>query len=59
MPPEIEGWDGLPITLLIRPDGTVQSLFGGWFGPATGAEGERLRAWFEESTRTLVAGAAH
>jgi thiol-disulfide isomerase/thioredoxin len=56
MPPEIEGWDGLPIILLVRADGTVQNVFGGWFGPATGAEGERLRAWFEEQTKTLVDG---
>jgi thiol-disulfide isomerase/thioredoxin len=54
MPPELEGWDGLPITLMIQPDGTVQHVFGGWLGPATGAEGERLRAWFEEATRELV-----
>ncbi len=54
MPPELEGWDGLPITLLVRADGTVQQVFGGWFGPATGAEGERLRAWFEEQTKELV-----
>ncbi len=55
MPPELEGWDGLPIILMVQPDGTVQHVFGGWFGPATGAEGERLRAWFEEATQELVA----
>jgi thiol-disulfide isomerase/thioredoxin len=54
MPPELEGWDGLPIIVLVRADGTVQHVFGGWFGPATGAEGERLRAWFEASTKALV-----
>jgi thiol-disulfide isomerase/thioredoxin len=54
MPPELEGWDGLPIILTVRADGTVQHVFGGWFGPATGAEGERLRAWFEEATQELV-----
>lgn len=54
MPPELVGWDGLPIILLVRPDGTVQTVFGGWFGPATGAEGEHLRAWFEASTRELL-----
>ena len=59
MPPELEGWDGLPILLLVRPDGTVQTVFGGWFGPATGADGEKLRKWFEESTKTLVAAAKH
>ena len=57
MPPELEGWDGLPIILLVGADGTVQHVFGGWLGPATGAEGERLRAWFEESTQALVASA--
>ncbi len=55
MPPELEGWDGLPILLLIRADGTVQTAFGGWFGPATGPDGEKLRKWFEESTKLLVA----
>jgi thiol-disulfide isomerase/thioredoxin len=54
MPPEIEGWDGLPIILLVRPDGTVPTVFGGWFGPATGAEGEELRKWFEGAVRDLV-----
>ncbi|HMG56646.1 MAG TPA: TlpA disulfide reductase family protein [Kofleriaceae bacterium] len=57
MPPEIEGWDGLPIILLVRPDGTVQTVFGGWFGPATGADGEQLRKSFEDSVRDLVAAA--
>jgi thiol-disulfide isomerase/thioredoxin len=55
MPPEIEGWDGLPIILLIKPDGTVPVVFGGWFGPATGAEGERLRQWFEGQVKDLIA----
>ena len=55
MPPELEGWDGLPIMVLVRADGTVQTVFGGWFGPATGAEGEKFRRWFAEETRSLVA----
>lgn len=55
MPPELEGWDGLPILMLIRADGTVQTTYGGWFGPTTGADGERLRAWFEEEVKTLIA----
>jgi thiol-disulfide isomerase/thioredoxin len=59
MPPEIEGWDGLPIMLLIRADGTVATTLGGWFGPATGAEGEKLRAGFEASTKQLVESAKH
>jgi thiol-disulfide isomerase/thioredoxin len=57
MPPEIEGWDGFPVIMLIKPDGTVQTIFGGWFGPATGAEGDKLRKWFEEETKKLVASA--
>lgn len=57
MPPELEGWDGLPIIMLIKPDGTVPVVFGGWFGPATGAEGERLRQWFEGQIKDLVGGA--
>jgi thiol-disulfide isomerase/thioredoxin len=55
MPPELVGWDGLPIIALIRADGTVATVFGGWFGPATGVEGERLRAWFEVTTKELIA----
>jgi thiol-disulfide isomerase/thioredoxin len=54
MPPEIEGWDGLPIVMLVNPDGTVHTLFGGWFGPATGAEGEKLRRSFEGSIKEMV-----
>jgi thiol-disulfide isomerase/thioredoxin len=57
MPPEIEGWDGLPIIVLVRPDGTVQTVFGGWFGPATGAEGEQLRKSFEASIKEMVESA--
>jgi thiol-disulfide isomerase/thioredoxin len=56
MPPELVGWDGLPIILLVRPDGTVKTVFGGWFGPATGQDGQHLRDWFTEQTRELVEG---
>ncbi len=56
MPPELENWDGLPIIALIRADGTVYTVFGGWFGPATGAEGERLKVWLEDATKSLLAG---
>ncbi len=55
MTPELEGWDGMPITLLVRPDGTVQTVLGGWFGPATGADGEKRKKWFEDSIDTLLA----
>lgn len=55
MPPELEGWDGLPILMLVRADGTVQTTYGGWFGPTTGADGEKLRAWFEEEVKLLLA----
>ncbi|HEX2690572.1 MAG TPA: TlpA disulfide reductase family protein [Kofleriaceae bacterium] len=57
MPPEVEGWDGFPVVALIRPDGTVQTVFGGWFGPATGTEGEKLRTWFEGELQKLVESA--
>jgi thiol-disulfide isomerase/thioredoxin len=57
MPPELEGWDGMPIMLLVRPDGTVQTTFGGWFGPATGADGEKRKKWFEDSLDALMASA--
>jgi thiol-disulfide isomerase/thioredoxin len=57
MPPEIEGWDGLPIILLVKPDGTVPVVFGGWFGPATGAEGDKQRQWFEDQIKELVSSA--
>jgi thiol-disulfide isomerase/thioredoxin len=57
MPPELEGWDGLPIVLLVRPDGTVQTVFGGWFGPATGAEGVELRKSFEAQIQEMVESA--
>ncbi|HET7504666.1 MAG TPA: TlpA disulfide reductase family protein [Kofleriaceae bacterium] len=54
MPPEIEGWDGFPVIALVRPDGTVQTVFGGWFGPATGAEGEKQRGWLDSEIRRLI-----
>jgi thiol-disulfide isomerase/thioredoxin len=57
MPPELEGWDGMPILILVRPDQTVQTVFGGWFGPATGADGEKRKKWFEDSISTLLASA--
>ena len=55
MPPEVEGWDGFPILLLVRPDGKVQTVYGGWFGSTTGADGDKLRAWFEDEVKKLVA----
>ena len=33
------------------------TIFGGEPGPATGAEGDKLRNWFEEETKALVASA--
>src|SRR5262249_34747157 len=27
MPPEVEGWDGFPVVALVRPNGTVQTVF--------------------------------
>jgi thiol-disulfide isomerase/thioredoxin len=54
MPPEILGWDGLPIILLVRADGTVQTIFGGWFGPATGDEGKRHLVWFQQQIAALM-----
>jgi thiol-disulfide isomerase/thioredoxin len=57
MPPEIEGWDGFPVVALVKPDGTVQTVFGGWFGPATGAESEKLRTWFDGELQKLVESA--
>jgi len=56
MPPELDGWEGLPILILVRPDGSVQSVFGGWFGPATGADGEKRRKTVEQAVDQLVAG---
>lgn len=56
MPSELEGWDGFPIIALVRADGTVQTVFGGWFGPATGVEGEHLKTWLEDSTKSLLTG---
>jgi thiol-disulfide isomerase/thioredoxin len=54
MPPELEGWDGVPILLLIRPDGTVQSVFGGWFS-GTGTDSQKRRREFEAAVDALVA----
>jgi thiol-disulfide isomerase/thioredoxin len=55
MPPEIEGWDGFPIVALVSPDGTVQDVYGGWLGPATGADGEHLRTWMDGEIQKLIA----
>lgn len=57
MPPELVGWDGLPILMLVKPDGSVQTVFGGWFGPATGEEGQKRQKWFEGAVDALVAHA--
>lgn len=55
MPKELEGWDGLPIMMLVRPDGSVQTVFGGWFGPATGEDGRKRQQWFEGAVDALMA----
>lgn len=57
MPKELDGWDGLPIMMLVRPDGTIQTVFGGWFGPATGEDGKKRQKWFESAVDALVSHA--
>jgi len=47
MPPELQGWDGLPIFLFVRPDGTVERIVGGWYSAAARDENARLKRDFE------------
>lgn len=47
MPPELAGWDGLPIFVFIRRDGTVHATYGGWYGPAAPEENEQVKARFK------------
>ena len=58
MPPELEDWDGVPVNLFVRADGTVQSIRGGWYGPAAPADNRELRAWFTAEVDRLLASAA-
>lgn len=47
MPPELEGWDGLPIFAFIDAKGTIRHLWGGWYGPAAPDQNKKVRQMFE------------
>jgi len=55
MPPEVEGWDGYPITAFINADGTVHAIYGGWFSAAAPQEQARLKAQFDQWAAELLA----
>lgn len=54
MPPEITGWAGFPLTIFVKKDGTVHSVYGGWFGPATGDENTKIKAQFDRWVSELI-----
>ena len=53
MPPEIGTWDGLPLIAFIRADGTVLTIYGGWFNEGS-ADNVKLKAQFERWAAELV-----
>lgn len=54
MPPELEGWDGLPVFAFIGADGIVRHLRSGWWTPAAPEQNKELRQQFEEWMLELV-----
>lgn len=54
MPPEIEGWDGYPVTAFINPDGTVHAIYGGWFSGAAPDDQAKLKAQFDRWAAELL-----
>jgi thiol-disulfide isomerase/thioredoxin len=53
MPPELQGWDGLPIFVFVKPDGTVERIVGGWYSGAARDENAQLKRDFESWLKEL------
>jgi thiol-disulfide isomerase/thioredoxin len=53
--PQLRGFTSFPTTLFLGRDGTVRRVHAGFYGPATGAQHERLIREFEREIERLLA----
>jgi thiol-disulfide isomerase/thioredoxin len=52
--PQLEGFTAFPTTIFLGRDGRVRRVHAGFYGPATGAQHERLTAEFEREIERLL-----
>lgn len=53
--PQLRGFTSFPTTVFVGRDGRVRRVHAGFYGPATGAQHERLIAEFEQEIASLLA----
>ena len=46
--------EGVPVTIFVKPDGTVHAVYTGFSGPATGAAHQEARAQFRKLTAEIL-----
>lgn len=52
--PDLDGMEALPVAVFVRPDGTVAGLHGGFSGPATGEDYQKVRAKFHRLAEEIT-----
>jgi len=52
--PQLHGFTSFPTTVFLARDGRVRRVHAGFYGPATGAQHERLQREFEEEIERLL-----
>jgi thiol-disulfide isomerase/thioredoxin len=52
--PQLEGFTAFPTTIFLGRDGRVRRVHAGFYGPATGAQHDRLTAEFEREIERLL-----
>ena len=53
--PQLTGFTSFPTTIFLGRDGRVRLVHAGFYGPATGAQHERLQRQFEQEVERLLA----
>ena len=48
--------EGVPVTIFVKPDGTVHAIYTGFSGPATGAAHREAKAQFRKLTAEILDG---
>lgn len=46
--------EGVPVTIFVKPDGTVHAVYTGFSGPATGAAHQEAKAQFRRLTKEIL-----
>jgi len=53
--PQLHGFTSFPTTIFLGRDGRVRLVHAGFYGPATGAQHDRLLRQFEQEVERLLA----